>query len=330
MKKTFFLVIQFLFAGMILFAAENKNIEYALDAASKDIIEVYKQNENKENYSFYIHVYKSLTINKTSEIKKRLEAYLAKKNINVVEREEAELEIIEQEHNRQQSGRFESNIVNVANKYGANAVVFVTIGKNNNIYNLGIRIVDIDKGILKAGEIYEFKPSVKIEELLGKAYRPVSLGVGAEINLNSQDSNELFSYAGSISFDYIVFKRLSLGFKIHASNLLYKAKPVIYGNNYTIKNDLIVVEPLGMLRFYLATPIPKVGTGTGLFLDFMGGVSIVSSNSETTSNSNINAIPNVGVGLGFRLPLGWFYFEPEIRGGYPFMFGAGLNLGFRF
>ena len=47
MKKTFFLVIQFLFTGMILFAAENKNIEDALDAASKDIIEVYKQNENK-------------------------------------------------------------------------------------------------------------------------------------------------------------------------------------------------------------------------------------------------------------------------------------------
>ena len=63
----------------------------------------------------------------------------------------------------------------------------------------------------------------------------------------------------------------------------------------------------------------------------MGGISIASSNSGANNNSNISIIPNCGVGLGFRvIPFSSFYIEPEIRAGYPYMFGAGMNLGFRF
>jgi hypothetical protein len=36
-----------------------------------------------------------------------------------------------------------------------------------------------------------------------------------------------------------------------------------------------------------------------------------------------------GLALGWRLPLGAWYLEPVLRGGYPFIWGAGLSFGYR-
>jgi hypothetical protein len=44
-----------------------------------------------------------------------------------------------------------------------------------------------------------------------------------------------------------------------------------------------------------------------------------------------NALPAVlgGLTLGWRVLLGSWYLEPALRGGYPFIWGAGLAFGYR-
>ena len=84
----------------------------------------------------------------------------------------------------------------------------------------------------------------------------------------------------------------------------------------------LIFEPLGSLRFYFVSPsgVP----GTGVFLEGLVGVSIISNDSEKS-----NCI-SFGGGLGYRFPVKNFYIEPEIRFGYPYTVGAGLGAGFRF
>jgi hypothetical protein len=36
-----------------------------------------------------------------------------------------------------------------------------------------------------------------------------------------------------------------------------------------------------------------------------------------------------GLALGWRIPLGLWYVEPAVRGGYPYVWGAGLSFGRR-
>ena len=47
-------------------------------------------------------------------------------------------------------------------------------------------------------------------------------------------------------------------------------------------------------------------------------------------NDSVKLAVSAGGALGFRIVAGNFYFEPTLRGGYPYIFGAGLGLGFRF
>ena len=39
---------------------------------------------------------------------------------------------------------------------------------------------------------------------------------------------------------------------------------------------------------------------------------------------------NAGIELGFRQGIDYFYFEPFIRGGYPYLLGVGVSCGVRF
>lgn len=150
--------------------------------------------------------------------------------------------------------------------------------------------------------------SIKIKKT--DILKPVALGLGAEANRNSRE--DFIAPGISFSFDYNAFKKVSLGFKMLASY------------DVSAKNDnLLILEPLAFLRVYMVYHSGE--PGTGVFLEGLGGVSIVSS-----INSDSNIIPNGGLGVGYRLPLKWFYIEPEIRFGYPYTYGASVNLGFRF
>ncbi len=152
---------------------------------------------------------------------------------------------------------------------------------------------------------YAPSSSIKIGNL-----KPVALCIGAEANRNSRE--DFIAPGISASFDYNFFKKVSLGIKMFTSYDV-KAKD----------DNLLILEPLAFLRVYMVYYSGE--PGTGIFLEGLGGVSIVSS-----INSDTNIIPNGGLGLGYRLPIKWLYIEPEIRFGYPYTYGASLNLGFRF
>ena len=69
---------------------------------------------------------------------------------------------------------------------------------------------------------------------------------------------------------------------------------------------------------------PTGEPSAGLFVEGQGGAELL------LVNSDFKGAFSGGVALGFRIPISSFYFEPIIRGGYPYMFGAGFNVGFRF
>ncbi|MDR2729757.1 MAG: hypothetical protein LBB81_02530 [Treponema sp.] len=90
------------------------------------------------------------------------------------------------------------------------------------------------------------------------------------------------------------------------------------------EEKFIFLELLAHLRFYLS----RVKNNTGLFLQAdIGAVFFAHEKFE----SNDNAAFAIGLRAGARIPLGkYVYFEPNIRGGYPYIFGGGLSLGLRF
>jgi hypothetical protein len=87
-----------------------------------------------------------------------------------------------------------------------------------------------------------------------------------------------------------------------------------------------------LVRLYLSVFFqPESAGSSGLFIQFSGGPAIFGKN-----NNNI-AVPagigsfSAGLSLGWRFPFGRFFFiEPLIRGGYPYIVGAGLSAGVRF
>ena len=84
----------------------------------------------------------------------------------------------------------------------------------------------------------------------------------------------------------------------------------------------MTLESLGLLRFYLVPFMNK--NSSGVFLELQGGASFLFINSD------INSILNLGACTGYRIPFGSFYIESELRFGYPYFFGCGINFGMQF
>ena len=111
---------------------------------------------------------------------------------------------------------------------------------------------------------------------------------------------------------------LSLGGSINDSafgfNFLYALDP----------EDFIFMEAVFFIRWYFFSIKPN----TGFFMEMQGGVVFFAQDKPELSNYNA---ASVGIGLGFRFPLGkHWYLEPNIRGGYPYIFGGGISFGMRF
>ena len=85
----------------------------------------------------------------------------------------------------------------------------------------------------------------------------------------------------------------------------------------------IFLEALAHFRYYLL----RKKTNTGLFLQAEGGVVLFAYKKLETLD---HFAPVAGLSAGWRFPLGRWYIEPVIRGGYPYIFGAGLSAGIRF
>jgi hypothetical protein len=70
---------------------------------------------------------------------------------------------------------------------------------------------------------------------------------------------------------------------------------------------------------------------SGLFIQLSGGPAIFFIPEETVSFPAKIGIATVGLAIGWRFLLGkYFFIEPSIRGGYPYITGAGLSTGVHF
>jgi len=70
---------------------------------------------------------------------------------------------------------------------------------------------------------------------------------------------------------------------------------------------------------------------SGLYIQFAGGPAIYLQSEEEISMPVRIGTLTAGLALGWRFLLGnYFYIEPSISGGYPYIFGAGLSAGVRF
>jgi hypothetical protein len=127
----------------------------------------------------------------------------------------------------------------------------------------------------------------------------------------------------------------------NGETLLYGRDHLAYGGGLTLgygtglslgikflvaidRESFFCTELLFFLRFYFL----GVNAGSGPYIQLNGGPVIVSDSKPEVSNyGSISA----GLTAGWRVPLGdsWFI-EPFVRGGYPYMFGAGLSGGLRF
>jgi len=89
--------------------------------------------------------------------------------------------------------------------------------------------------------------------------------------------------------------------------------------------NFIFFEALAHFRMYLSRE--KI-ENAGLFLQAEGGIVFFSYEKfEITEYSSFVA----GLSAGWRFMMNdWWYIEPFIRGGYPYIFGAGFSTGFRF
>lgn len=229
--------------------------------------------------------------------------------VQIVTREN--MDKVEKEFEFQNSGvASEKTILSVAERLGARFIIFGKMEEFNSSYILRVRMLDVKSGAYIFRKTYEFQYSQKTEQLLGRApnYKKVSLSFFLEANKNSLD---FIAPSAGFSFDYSPWRKISIGVNAAASYDIYEKN-----------NDLLTLEVLGTLRFYIASLTGE--PVTGIYTELQAGTSLF------FVNSNIKPVFNCGSSIGYRFALNNFFIEPEIRFGYPYLFGCGIYVGMRF
>jgi len=88
--------------------------------------------------------------------------------------------------------------------------------------------------------------------------------------------------------------------------------------------NFIFLEALAHVRLYLS----RVKDNTGIFLQAEGGI-VLFSYEKFGFTGYYSPVGGLCAGWRFMMNKYW-YIEPFIRGGYPYIFGAGFSSGFRF
>lgn len=229
--------------------------------------------------------------------------------VQIVTREN--MDKVEKEFEFQNSGvASDKTILSVAERLGARFIIFGKMEEFNSSYILRVRMLDVKSGAYIFRKTYEFQYSQKTEQLLGRApnYKKVSLSFLLEANKNSLD---FIAPSAGFSFDYSPWRKISIGVNAAASYDIYEKN-----------NDLLTLEVLGTLRFYIASLTGE--PVTGIYTELQAGTSLF------FVNSNIKPVFNCGSSIGYRFALNNFFIEPEIRFGYPYLFGWGIYVGMRF
>jgi hypothetical protein len=107
---------------------------------------------------------------------------------------------------------------------------------------------------------------------------------------------------------------------------------VAFGLKVIYWNDLEEVRALELnflARFYFFRMIDA--WRSGLFIQFNGGPVIFARGENNIAIPSETVMISAGFSLGWRFLLGrYFFIEPAIRGGYPYIAGAGLSAGVHF
>lgn len=283
----------------------SEDLDETIIRISNDI-----QNSLKDNSIICILDFSSSSITVSEYIQTELTASVTDSGkAKVVTR--AHMDKINAELNFQLSGVVsEETALSLCRRLGAQAIVFGSIGELDNKYNLQIKMLDVESGVYLLFRTYAFDRSSKTEQLFGRAaiYYKAAIGAVLEGNKNSVSN---ISPAFGISFDYSLFRKVSFGVKALVNYDALEKKSTVY-----------VIESLVFLRWYVVSPTGE--PSTGLFVEGHGGIEIIFVNSSD------KIVPSAGLSIGFRFPMGNFYLEPTIRGGYPYMFGIGISAGLRF
>ena len=142
----------------------------------------------------------------------------------------------------------------------------------------------------------------------------MSLGLGAEINMNS----------GS---EFGVGVMAALGFNFGR----YWAVGLMAKGSHDFSSAW-VLEGGGVVRAYFSGRSPWQGEfHSGLFAQAEGGVHYIMEDNVYMYEGESLLRPMGGLRVGYRFLLGpVIYLEPYGRGGYPFLWGAGAIAGVRF
>jgi hypothetical protein len=97
-------------------------------------------------------------------------------------------------------------------------------------------------------------------------------------------------------------------------------------------DEFRTVELNFFLRFYLfGMASNEAPRNSGLFVQLNGGPVIFARNGDDMDIPSKTGTLSGGISLGWRFLLSrYFLIEPAVRGGYPYMAGAGLSAGVRF
>jgi len=130
--------------------------------------------------------------------------------------------------------------------------------------------------------------------------RKTAFSYGVDVNMNSPFG---FAYGAILGIDFYLPERSSIGIQLTASSNGV--------NNSTI-------EPSLAFRYYFSDSY-------SFFIQLDTGASFISETGEV----RINLL--MGLRAGYRLYIGRIFFiEPFVRGGYPFIAGGGLLMGYRY
>lgn len=230
-------------------------------------------------------------------------------NIRIVTRQN--MDKVNEELDYQYSGYVsDETALSLCKRLGAQEILFGQFDELDNGYILQVKMLDVETGSYALFKKYEVARSSMTEQLLHHAAKifKSSLGLIVEANKNSLSS---VAPAAGLSFDYSVTRKFSVGVKALVSYDAFEKSNTIYA-----------IEPLVFARWYAVSPTGE--PSAGLFIEGQCGAEML------LVNSDFKATVSGGVALGFRITFGYFYFEPVLRGGYPYMFGAGLGAGVRF
>ena len=292
--------------GNICFAKTNTySLEDAIDVISKDISE---RCEKKEIIA--ILDFDSETPDMSNYLNGELTSRIFENStLQVVTRQH--MDKVESELKFHSSGRVsDSTALSIGERLGAHKIIFGQLDELDNTYILQVKMLDVESGSYSLFKRYAIARSSRTEQLLSHAAKIYKSSIGFIIEANKNSISSVSPGVG-ICFDYSLIRNISLGFNAIVSYDVSEKD-----------NSIYCIEPLAFLRWYVVSPTGE--PSAGIFLEPHIGCDLLLVNSE------IKPSLNIGAAFGFRIVSGNFYIEPVLRGGYPYMFGAGISAGCRF